>query len=152
MGIANHWAVRYLVADNTGVGAGLVSFLDKALPGRVMPFTFSRKTKSQLGWGFLALVETGRYREHKPIANNTQQEAFWRQVEHCQCSVATGPERAIAWGVPDGTRDVKTGQPVFDDLLISASLCWVLDQQQWGTAESHVVAAQDPLLGMEDVY
>ena len=66
--------------------------------------------------------------------------------------MATGPERAIAWGVPDGTRDVKTGQPVFDDLLISASLCWVLDQQQWGTAESHVVAAQDPLLGMEDVY
>lgn len=152
IGIANHWAVRYLVADATGVGAGLVSFLEKALPGRVIPFTFSRKTKSQLGWGFLALVETGRYREYKPLDNNRLQDIFWRQVEYAQCSVATGPERSISWGVPDGTRDAATGELVFDDLLISASLCWVLDSQPWGTAISHVVAAEDPLFGLEDVF
>lgn len=152
VGIANHWAVRYLVGDATGVGAGLMSFLDKALPGKVLPFVFTRKSKSQLGWGFLAVVETGRYREYAPLAENQLQNTFWVQVEYCQCQVGTGPDRAISWGVPDGTRDHRTGKLVFDDMLLSASLCWVLDQQEWGTAESHVIDADDPFAGMDDVY
>ena len=34
--LADHWQARYLVVDATGVGAGLASFLDKALPGQVI--------------------------------------------------------------------------------------------------------------------
>jgi hypothetical protein len=66
--LAQHWGARYLVIDATGVGAGLASFLDKALPGVVFPFTFSQASKSDLGWAFLSVIETGRYKEFDPIA------------------------------------------------------------------------------------
>ena len=44
--LAQHWEARYLVVDCTGVGAGLSSFLDKALPGQVLPFVFTSKSIS----------------------------------------------------------------------------------------------------------
>ena len=37
------WQPRYIVVDNTGVGAGLASFLSKAYPEKVIPFTFTSK-------------------------------------------------------------------------------------------------------------
>jgi len=46
--IALEWKVRAVVVDATGVGAGLTSFLDRALPGRVTPFTFNNASKSAL--------------------------------------------------------------------------------------------------------
>jgi hypothetical protein len=56
--------------DATSVGTGLASFLEKALGdwrsdpvGKVLAVTFSPKTKSDQGWNFLAIVETGRYPE-----------------------------------------------------------------------------------------
>ena len=71
--LAEHWQARYLVVDATGIGAGLASFLDKALPGRVIPFIFTQKSKSDLGWAFLAIIETGRYKEYlTPRHRNTR--------------------------------------------------------------------------------
>ena len=64
--IAEHWQIKHLIADATGVGAGLVSFLDKALPGKVVPFLFTSKTKSELGWNFISVIETGRYKDYLP--------------------------------------------------------------------------------------
>jgi hypothetical protein len=61
--IAETWGVKYLVADATGVGAGLTSFLNKALPGKVIPYVFSSKTKSDLGYGFLAVCDSGRFKD-----------------------------------------------------------------------------------------
>jgi hypothetical protein len=58
------WKAHYVVIDATGIGAGLSSFLEKAFPTRVIAITFSSKTKSELGWRFLAIVETGRYKEY----------------------------------------------------------------------------------------
>jgi hypothetical protein len=55
--LAEHWEAQCLVWSRR-IGAGL-AFLDKALPRRVVPFIFSQKSKSDLGWGFLAVVETG---------------------------------------------------------------------------------------------
>ena len=56
-----------VVVDATGVGAGLASFLCKRFgswkddpPGLVVPFEFGLVSKSDLGWGFLSVVETGR--------------------------------------------------------------------------------------------
>ena len=36
-------------------------------------------------------------------------------------------------------------------LVISAALCALLDDQQWGTAESSIVIAQDPLSDLGEV-
>ncbi len=74
---------------------------------------------------------------------------FWKQVENCQSRVLDGPGKMMRWGVPDGTRDVETGNLVHDDLLISAAMCWVLDDETWGVAESVVIEAVDPLEGLE---
>ena len=61
--LALEWNARAVVVDATGVGAGLASFLERSLPGRVFPFTFNSVVQIQLGWDFLGIVDSGRWRE-----------------------------------------------------------------------------------------
>jgi hypothetical protein len=150
--LADHWQARYLVVDSTGVGEGLYSFLNKALPNIVIPYKFTSKSKSDLGWGFLAVVETGRFKDYKKDLGDALQRSFRKQVINCQANVLEGPGILMRWGVPDGTRSVEDGELVHDDLLISAALCSVLDGQAWGLAESEVIEGIDPLAGMGDVF
>ncbi len=59
------WRARYVVVDATGVGAGLSSFLRSALGERVvLPFVFSLSSKSQLGWDFLGIIDSGRFKDY----------------------------------------------------------------------------------------
>ena len=150
--LADLWGVRYVVIDSTGVGAGLASFLDKAIPNKVLPFVFSAKTKSELGWDFLTVIETGRYKEYQVTdwAGDPLQDAFWRQVEACQMAVLEGPQKIMRWGVADGSRG-EDGNLVHDDLLISAALCAALDGQPWGLGMSTVID-HDALEGLKEVY
>ncbi|NMB87415.1 MAG: hypothetical protein GYA17_03580, partial [Chloroflexi bacterium] len=99
---AELWQPRYLVVDATGVGAGLASFLDRALPGKVLPFVFNAATKSRLGWDFLAVIETGRFKDWAPAGagEDADREAFYRQAQACVMDVQTGPEQRMQWGVP----------------------------------------------------
>lgn len=121
--LARHvWHARYVVVDATGVGAGLASFLARALGERVVPYLFTARSKSDLGWGFLAVVDTGRFKDHAPCADDDQAQ-FWREVEACEYEVVPGVQHLLRWGVPDPT--------VHDDLLISAALCAALDQLPW---------------------
>ncbi|HET7036162.1 MAG TPA: hypothetical protein VFI42_10820 [Thermomicrobiaceae bacterium] len=124
----NVWRARYVVVDATGVGAGLASFLRSALGERtVLPFTFSLASKSQLGWDYLGIIDSGRFKEYDltlsdPEAGNLA-EVFWRQVAACTYAVRPGPGRLMSWSVPDP----KT----HDDFLLSAALVGVLDEQDW---------------------
>jgi hypothetical protein len=148
-GLAGVWGWRWLVVDATGVGAGLASFLERALPGRVIPFVFTGSSKSKLGWDFLAVVESGRWREYAGCGDELQAE-FWRELEYCQYEIQPGPDRRIRWGVPDGTRDFGTGELVHDDLVLSAALCAVLDEQEWKAAGAALVVARaDPMAEMD---
>ena len=138
----NIWKVRYLVVDATGIGAGLTSFLRDALGDRtVIPFVFSASSKSKLGWDFLGIVDSGRFRDyavgspHPPspspnagrgeLSSDIRElsEIFWRQVRACRYQVRPGPNRLLSWDVPDAR--------THDDLLISAALVAVLDEQDW---------------------
>ncbi len=148
--LALHWQARWVVVDATGLGAGLASFLSRALPERVIPFQFSAASKSQLGWDFLALCDSGRFLEADPGSAGgparfaALQEQFWQQVRHCRSEPRAGPGRGLAWGVPDGTR--SGGELLHDDLLLSAALCAVLDRQHWYTGGGALVAPRiDPL-------
>jgi hypothetical protein len=129
-------------------------FLDRALPGMVKPFVFSAKTKSKLGWGFLALIDSGRFRDYAVPDDDRSRQAdlsrmFFREAAFCQYQVGSGPGREIRWGVPDGTRDPASGELIHDDLLVSASLCATLDEENWGTRlPGVVIPAVDP---MEDI-
>ncbi len=142
-GIVDHWKARFVVVDGTGVGAGLCSFLEGAYPGKVLPFIFTGASKSKLGWDFLGVIESGRYKE--PVADDSMSARFWREVENVQMEAQTGPDRRIKWGVPNGFRD-QAGDHIHDDLIISAALCSVLDGQEWAVAgPALVVKRADPL-------
>lgn len=148
--LVEHWRARYVVIDATGVGAGLASFLGKAFPQRVVPFTFTAQSKSDLGWDFLAVIETGRYKEYRVTGEQTVpgklQERFWRQVRACEHRATDSAGRGLRWGVPDGRRDPQSGERLHDDLLISAALCAVLDQFDWSASgESRLIERRDPL-------
>ncbi len=140
--LAQTWGMRGLVVDATGIGAGLASFLERAFPGKVLRFLFNSATKSKLGWAFLSLVETGRWKEHAD--HSPEQMIFWRQLQACQMEVLPGPDRRIKWGVPDGTQ--VDGEIMHDDLVLSAALAAALDEQTWSIAGSPlVIQARDPL-------
>jgi hypothetical protein len=141
--LADLWDPTQIIIDATGVGAGLASFLDASFPGKVLPFIFSRKSKSDLGWQFISVIETGRYHEYK--YKDKLQKEFWLQCETTHMEIVPGPERRIRWSVPEGSRDPKTGELIHDDLLISASMCSLLDEGVWGTSVSAVVEAFDPI-------
>ena len=56
----------------------------------------------------------------------------------------------VKWSVPDGTRDLATGELVHDDLVISAALCAELDSQEWSTGGAAlVIMGRDPLEDMD---
>jgi hypothetical protein len=146
--LAETWGPRYIVVDATGVGVGLSSFLDKAFPGQVLPFIFTGSSKSSLGWDFLSVIETGRYKEYTLPPDKGEpdlQSLFYRQCRGAQMEILPGPERRMRWGVPEGMRDEASGELLHDDLLISAALCALLDEQEWGTAVSEIISPLDPL-------
>ncbi|MBE3038695.1 MAG: hypothetical protein IMZ62_07775 [Chloroflexi bacterium] len=143
--LADLWRPRHVVVDATGIGASLASFLDRALPGKVIPFTFTSSSKSKLGWDFLACIETGRFKDYNPA-----DPAFLQQLAFCSLAVQPGPGHLIKWSVPDNTRDPATGDLVHDDLVLSAALVAVLDEQPWTPpGQTLVIPAADPILSMD---
>jgi hypothetical protein len=145
LALANHWRAMFVVVDSTGVGAGLASFLTKVLGERVVSVQFTLRVKSDLGWNFIAIIETGRFRDY---VHDEQQETrqFWHEVEACQYEIRSGPGQGMKWGVWE--TPAYDGLIAFghDDSLVSAALTAVLDKQEWpGTGESAVVEMRDAL-------
>jgi hypothetical protein len=138
--LADLWHPVKLIIDATDVGAGLAGFLMDKLGSRVLPFEFSSASKSDLGWAFLSVIETGRFKEYSPMDSE-----FDRQLEYCQYEIVEGPGKLMRWSVPDGTRDVATGDLVHDDYVLSAALIALLDQELWGTGDSQVIQSKDIL-------
>ena len=138
--LAEAWAPRKLVIDATGVGAGVASFLQQRFGRRVVAFVFSGATKSQLGWAFLAICDTGRFKDHR-LSGCPAQAEFWRQVAAAEYEVLPGPGQGLRWGVPPARGH--------DDLLISAALCAALEGVPWGSGESFVVPQPDPVDEMD---
>ena len=160
--LAEHWQVRKLVVDATGVGAGLASFLADSLGERVIPVVFSSTVKSRLGWGFLAVIDSGRFKDYACNDNGgrgeaclapTLQRLFFKQLEATQYTVQSGPEKRLSWGVPDGSRDPASGDLMHDDLVLSAALVSILDELPWFTpAPAVLLPAEDPLIDMDKGY
>lgn len=121
------WQARYVVVDSTGIGAGLAAFLGKALGRKLVPYNFNSVSKSELGWGWLAIIDGGRYLEYRPD-NAADTNWFWQQVEACSYEVRSGPGRLLRWSVAEPR--------LHDDLLVSASLVAALDGQDWGKREA----------------
>lgn len=120
--LARHiWKASWIVVDATGIGAGLASFLEASLRRtsiRVVPFTFTSSSKSQLGWDFVSLIETGRFKDYADDGDDLTQE-FYDQLAATEYDVRKGPGNAMQWSVP-----IHAGH---DDLVLSAALVAALD-------------------------
>ncbi|MDQ3614460.1 MAG: hypothetical protein M3412_09075, partial [Chloroflexota bacterium] len=119
--------------DATGIGAGLASFLTASLARRgslpgieVIPFVFTAPSKSQLGWDFLGLIDSGRFVEYRDDGNRDGDAAHVTRLYQAQLRATTfevlpGPGNLLRWSVPE-----RDGH---DDLVISAALTAVLDRR-----------------------
>lgn len=143
--LAELWQPTWVIVDATGVGAGLASFLARSLHSDVIPYTFNASTKSQLAWDFIAIIETGRWRDYTPHDEPARQ--FWAQLAGCTYET-TGPNQQIKWSVPENRRDPVTNELLHDDWIMSAALAAVIDQLPWGPTgpgTSYVIKAPDPI-------
>lgn len=148
--LRDQWNARYFVIDATGLGAGLASFLSKIWsPSEclVIPFTFTARSKSDLGWSFLSLVETRRFQDHAPSNSDEGYLTFWRQLP--AVTQLLRHDQALSWGIPPGFLDPLTRTPLHDDWVISASLCAVLDPHiSLSQGISVVIPPLDPLANL----
>lgn len=127
------WCVRQIVIDATGIGAGLASFLKASLTRRgaepgieVIPFVFTTPSKSQLGWDFLGLIDSGRFLDYRDDSAREGDAAMVTRLYQAQLRATTfevmpGPGNLLRWSVPE-----RDGH---DDLVISAALTAVLDRR-----------------------
>jgi hypothetical protein len=122
--LVESWKPQYIVMDATGVGEGLWAMLDKAFPGRVIPVKFSQQVKSELGWRYLAMIETGRVRDCCPS------DQVLAQYQSCQSEIMPGPGKVLRWGVPEGARG-QDGELIHDDYLLADALVAELDRLKW---------------------
>jgi len=156
------WRVSHLVADESGVGAGLVDWLSAKLgPDNVTGYNFATgHGKAALGSAFLSVIETGRFQYWREEDDVPLTDGWWlfTQAAECRYSLpADGRfERDLRWGVPSSIK-VSTPSgvlPVHDDRLISAALVAVYDDLyrkgslRLGRAESAIIPVHDPLEGL----
>ena len=142
--LAGQWSPQQIVIDATGVGEGLWAMLDHAFPTRVIPVKFSQQEKSELGWRFLAIIETGRFKDNDP------NDAVRLQYASCRSQVHSGPSHTLRWGVPAGARG-PDGSLIHDDYLLADALVSKLDQLPWVAPmhASFVPFSLDPLKELE---
>lgn len=144
--MASVWNPLYFVIDATGVGEGLWAMLDHANPTKVIPVKFSQATKSEIGYGFLAIINTGRFRDCCPTPEVD------KQYTACTAEILIGPLHTMRWSVPDGTRD-ENGLLIHDDYILADSLTSQLDKLVWMvTSPTLFTSAPDPLDQMNRNY
>lgn len=133
------WQPQQMVIDATGVGEGLWAMFDKSHPGRVIPVKFSQQTKSEIGYGFLAVINTGRFRDCCPSPDVD------KQYEACISEILTGPSKTMRWSVPDGTRDAD-GLLIHDDHIVTDAMVSILDKLQWIVTSPTLIVRQADVL------
>jgi hypothetical protein len=137
--LAQQASPQHIVIDATGVGEGLWALLDRAFPTRVIPVKFTSQEKSEIGWQFLSIIETGRFHDSDPT------DEVRLQYSHCISEILPGPSNTLRWGVPDGTRD-PDGRLIHDDYILADALTAILDRMEWNISTSSVVIEGfDPL-------
>jgi hypothetical protein len=156
------WGVIHLLADESGVGAGLTDWLSAKMGSEnVTGYNFAAaRGKAALGSAFLSVIETGRFQYWREEPDVPLGDGWWffKQAAECRYSLpAEGQfERDLRWGVPAYVK-VSTPAgvlPVHDDRLISAALVAVYDDLyrkgtlRFGRAASTIIPAPDPLEGL----
>ena len=142
------WKPARVALDHTGLGCMLSDFLSRKYPGLCRTYDITASMKSEMAWGFLSMVNTGRWQEYRvdeaaagkvpefdPKRDRYEvlgdpallQRMFFRELRACRMEPGLNPGQ-VRWGVPEGTRDPGTGRSIHDDLVMSAALA-VFDEK-----------------------
>jgi len=116
------WNPVITLVDATGIGFGLYTHLHAANRGkanRVEPFVFSSKSKSDLGWRLVSMIDAGRIDVYAHDGADDTVE-FWRQLAHTLYEIRPGEGKLMKWGVP-----ANIGH---DDSVLSMALVAELDR------------------------
>jgi hypothetical protein len=145
--LISSWNAQYIVIDATGVGEGLWGMLFNKYPTRVIPVKFSQASKSEIGYAFLGMIETGRFKDCDPNEDVNEQYA------NCESEILTGPAKMMKWGVKDGTRSTRTGELIHDDYILADAMTSQLDRLEWYIQSPTVIFEQpDALVEMDNAY
>lgn len=75
--LKNVWKCSRIVADATGIGEPVTSFLRKSLGSRVVPLKFTQKAKSDIGFELLAVINSGRLKLYKQDGSEDYREMMF---------------------------------------------------------------------------
>lgn len=140
------WNALYIVLDATGVGEGLWGMCAKKYPTKTIPVKFTQQTKSEIGYAYLGIVDTGRLRDH------CHTETVNEQYTNCTSEILIGPAKTMRWGVKDGTRGAD-GKLLHDDYILTDALTTQLDKLEWYVPSETVIIEQpDVLESMDHAY
>ena len=137
--LARVWRVRRVVVDATGLGGPVADLLSRRLPsGRVVPLTFSVERKSQLGFGLLAAVHSGRLRLYRVDGSR---EAAECRVQLERARAAYGERGQMQFSV-----DASEGH---DDYLMSLALAVRAARDEGGSRTARGRDSRDALEAVE---
>jgi hypothetical protein len=105
------WRCRRIVIDATGVGQPVYSFLKKALGARILPFTFTAASKSELAFNLLAAVNSDGLKLYRGDGSAEYQE-FRYEMERAKSEYRAGRTMNFFVDESDG----------HDDFLMSLAL------------------------------
>jgi len=105
------WNCLKILVDATGIGQPVASFLRKELGSRVVPFTFTQKSKSDMGFEFLSFVNSGRIRMYKKDGSQEYRETML-QLERARSQYRPNQTMNFYLDPQDGN----------DDFLVSLAL------------------------------
>ena len=109
--LKNVWNCHRIVVDATGIGQPVASFLRKELGSRVIPFVFTSKSKSDMGFELLSFINSGRLKLYKQDGSREYRETLFEL------------ERARAQYRPNQTMNFYVDpQEGHDDFIVSLAL------------------------------
>ena len=109
--LKNIWNCHRIAVDATGIGQPVASFLRKELGSRVIPFTFTQKSKSELGFELLSSVNSNRVKLYQQDGSKEYQETMF-QLEKAKAEYR--PNQTVNFYVPSWQGH--------DDFLMSLAL------------------------------
>ena len=75
--LKNVWRCSRIVTDSTGIGEPITSFLRKSLGSKVIPFKFTQKSKSEVGFDLLAAINSGRLKFYRQDGSEDYKELMF---------------------------------------------------------------------------
>ena len=109
--LKNIWNCHRIAVDATGIGQPVASFLRKELGSMVIPFTFTQRSKSELGFELLSSVNSNRVKLYQQDGSKEYQETMF-QLERAKAEYR--PNQTVNFYVPSWQGH--------DDFLMSLAL------------------------------